>query len=144
MKGRRKRAYYKELLKLPNVKLVAQNIKSFELIKNAKLITTITGTVGWEGALLGKPVITFGETFFNALSFVKRVHDIETLPQVITEQLENFNYDQEEMVNFLTAVIADSFPMDFFTLWYENDIGKLKENPQIQEFAKRLMEKMGR
>lgn len=138
---RRSRSFYKELLKIPNVKLVSHKIRSFELIQNAKLVTVITGTVGWEACLLGKPVISFGEVFFNALSFVKRVRNIETLPQVVIDQLHRFAYDEKEMRDFVAATIKDSFAFNFAGLWFENDLQKLLADPGIHAFCENLMKK---
>ena len=141
MRGKRPRKFYKEMLKIPNVRLIDQEIKSFDLIKNAKLVATISGTVGWEATLLEKPVITFGDVFFNCLSFVKRIHDIEMLPRLVRQQLEQFNYEKREVVNLTAAIIEDSFQFDWNALWYENDAEKLKINPQVNIFCQRLMAK---
>lgn len=142
MKNRRPRSYYRQLLKLPNVKLINPETKSFDLIRGAKLITTITGTVGWEACLLGKPVITFGEVFYNSLSGVRRIHDIEQLPFTINDLLDNYTHNETEVTNFLAAAFKDSFPFDFHQLWYQNDITILKDHPQIADFCKHLIKKV--
>lgn len=135
-------SYYKELLKIPNVKIISHKIKSTELIKKSKLITAITGTVGWEATLLKKPVITFGNVFINILPFVKRIHDIELLPQLIKEQTENFKFNKEELLNFTAAIFKDAFPFNFAGLWYENDIQKIKSDSGTQILCDKIMEKM--
>lgn len=142
MQYKRPRSFYKEILKIPNVKLINPSIPSITLIRDCKLVTTITSSVGWEAALWGKPVITFGEVFYNDLSFVHRIHDIETLPEVIRSLLKEFHYDEAEVTNFLAAALKDSFPFDYTSLWYENDITKLKDHPHVAEFCKRLIEKV--
>ena len=138
----RSTSYYKELLKIPNVKLVDYNIKSVELIKKSKLITTISGTAGLEASLLAKPVITFGNIFYNSLSFVKRIHDIETLPELINKQIEYFNYDEKEMVNFVAAIFKDAIPFNFVSIWYEGDLQKIKGNKGVLLLCDKLMEKI--
>lgn len=135
-------SYYKELQKIPNVKLISHKIKGTELIKKSKLVTVITGTAGWEAILLKKPVITFGNVFFNILSFVKRTQDIELLPQSIKEQTENFQFNKEELVNFTAAIFKDAFPLNFAGLWYENDIKKIKSDSGIQMLCDKIMKKM--
>ncbi len=139
MVSKRARSYYKKLLKIPNVRLIHHKTPGFEILKHAKLVTAITGTTGWEAGLVGVPVVSFGEVFYNALSFVKRVHNIEELPQVIRQQLFHFHYDEKEMADFVAAVLAESVPFDFSKLWYENDIPKLKENAGLQTFAALMM-----
>ena len=61
MVGFRTRHYYKELKKIPNVRLIPAAHKSLDLIKNSELVITLLGTAGWEAALLKKPVIIFGD-----------------------------------------------------------------------------------
>jgi len=139
MYSKRARSYYKELKKIPNVVLVDTHIKSFDLIQKAKLVTTITGSAGWEAVLLGKPVITFGSVFYNALSFVTRLRDIETLPRVIREKLTNFTSDQKELDHFVAACLKESIDFDFCGLWYENDFNKLYSEKGMRSFCDKLM-----
>lgn len=115
----RSRKYYRELLAIPNVRLVSPYVKSNDLVRSANLVCIITSTVGWEATLLRRPVITFGHVYFNKLSFVKNCRDIEQLPFLIKEQLENFAYDENELIDFLGALWEDSVEFDFFRLWHE-------------------------
>lgn len=124
MVGYRTRAYYQELKKIPNVKLINPSIPSFSLTKNARLITTITGTAGWEALLLGKPVITFGNVFFNKISSVKQCRTIEELPYLIKAQLEQFSYQENEVLNYISAMFADGIDIPLITLW-EKEIDHL-------------------
>ncbi len=140
MISKRQNWYYKELLKIPNVRLVNHRVSSFEFIKRAKLITAITGTGGWEAGIYGKPVITFGDVFYNTLPFVTRVRAMEDLPSIIQKQLTHFSYDEEAMIHFTAAVLKESVPFDFSNLWYENDIEKLKKDPGLRSFCALLMD----
>jgi len=117
MVGYRPRAYYKELLKIPNVCLINPNLKSFELTSNAKIVFGITATANWEAILLKKPAISFGETFYNKLSMVKRCSSYENLPFLTKQQLENFHYNEEELINFISAILEDSVEADIVNLW---------------------------
>lgn len=142
MIGYRQRAYYHALKNIPNVKLVDPFLETFSIIKNAKIITTITGTVGWEAILLKKPVITFGHVFYNRLSMVKRCHDIETLPNLIKEQLENFNYQEREIENFVSAVMEDSAFAEISKIW-DASANPLTKDQQIAVYADFIGKKLG-
>ncbi len=139
MVSKRKRSFYTSLQKLPNIVLIDHRIKGFELIKHTKLVATITGTAGWEASLYGKPVITFGEVFYNALSGVKRVRVLDELPELVRQQLFDFQYDEQEMEHFAAAVLQESIPFDFSRLWYENDIATLECDPGLNQFCALLM-----
>jgi len=137
----RPRAYYKKLKKNPNVKLINSNISGFDIMKEARLVTTITGTVGWEASLLKKPVITFGDIFYNQLSFVKNCRTIERLPFLVKEQLENFQYNGEEMTAFVTALFQDSAPVDLLQLW-EKEADENKKKKSLEPLADLLAKKL--
>jgi len=53
-------SFYEELNSLSKVRLIPLETDPYEIIKNAKCVSTITGTVGSEALLMGKPVINFG------------------------------------------------------------------------------------
>lgn len=115
----RPRSFYKALKKNPNVKLINPTTKSFDIILQAKLITAISSSCGWEATLLKKPVITFGQAFYNQLSFIKKCRAFEELPQMVKEQIENFNYDEPELINYLTKIFESSALVDLTGLWDE-------------------------
>ena len=117
MYGHRARRFYKELKKIPNLKLIRPTEWSFDLIKHSKLIVTITGTSGWEGVLMKKPAITFGDVFYNKLPMVKKCENINDLPYLIKEQVENFHHDEKILVDFLTAIYKESVDVDLGKLW---------------------------
>lgn len=130
MFGYRPRRYYKELKKIPNVRLIKPTITSFDLIKNSKLVTAITGTAGWEATLLKKPVITFGNAFYNTLPMLKRCRAIEDLPKLIKEQLENFNYDEKSLINFIAAILKESASVDLIQLWHIEGGGNMEKKEE--------------
>ncbi|MEK9170191.1 MAG: hypothetical protein AAB674_00910, partial [Patescibacteria group bacterium] len=145
MFGFRPRSYYKELLKIPNVKLIDPVFPGFDLIQNAKLIFVLTATTGWEAIFLKKPVISFGEIFYNALSVVKKCRSFEELPYIIKKQLENFQHNEEELINFISAILEDSVHADIYTLWEKDmsDERLAKEDSGLKMLAENIAKKMG-
>ena len=59
MYGYRTRKYYKELKKIPNVRIINSQISGYEIIKS-KIGYDNFRTAGWEATVLKKPVITLG------------------------------------------------------------------------------------
>lgn len=143
MFGFRTRAFYKELKKIPNVKLISPKKSSFDLIQNAKLITNLTGTVGWEALLLKKPVITFGEIFYNALSGVRQCKDMYDLPQLIREQLESFEHNEKELVEFIAKIYHESVSLDLVDLWErERGVYVKERREEMMPLANLIMQKV--
>ena len=58
--------FYKEISNIPGVKIVDYKYDIKWLIMNAKIIFTLTGTMGYEEHF-GKPVITFARTYYHNL-----------------------------------------------------------------------------
>lgn len=144
MIGKRLRSYYKELKKIPNVKLINPLVLSTGLIKNSKLVLAITGTAGWEAVLLEKPVIIFSKVFYSQLLMIEICRNIEELPFLIKKQLEHFNYNEDDLISFITAVYKESVEIDITRLWHTegsaNVLGKKKAEliPVVDLLAKKL------
>ncbi|OGF62477.1 hypothetical protein A2926_01985 [Candidatus Giovannonibacteria bacterium RIFCSPLOWO2_01_FULL_44_40] len=117
MANYRPRSYYKELKKIPNVKFINPRVTSFELSKMSKIVITIISTAAWEAMLLKKPVITCGDVFYNKLSFVKNCRALEDLPNLVKTQLENFNYSEAELLNFLAAMFEETAEFELYRYW---------------------------
>lgn len=67
MVGVRSGAFYRELRCKPGVVLVAPSVSSRYLLEHAHLVATVTGTIGFESYLAGKPALLFGRSFFSHL-----------------------------------------------------------------------------
>ena len=127
MLGYRPRSFYKELKKIPNVKLINIGENSLDLIKNSKMVVTLLGTAGWEAVLSKKPVIIFGKIFYDGLSMVRRCAAIEDLPYLVKGQLEQFQYQEKELIDFIAALYKESVDLDLPKLWDVEGGGKLDQ-----------------
>lgn len=58
--------YYDNLAALPNVFLVPSESPSLGLLDGARGVATVTGAVGWEALVRGKPVFCFGTAWYGA------------------------------------------------------------------------------
>ena len=95
--------YFKLMSQRPNIKMLSVYSNNHELVKNCSLVITINGTVGWEGLIFDKPVITFGNVFYNSFPLVEKVKDIKQLPQVIRGMLDNYKPDRELLYKYIIA-----------------------------------------
>jgi hypothetical protein len=67
MFGMRPDSFYRELRRRPGLVLVHPDYDTRVLIARAAVVATVTGTVGLEAYLLGKPCVLFGPNFFAHL-----------------------------------------------------------------------------
>jgi len=61
----RANSFYQEASSIPGVRLLPDYVGEIELMRNAEVIFTVTGTVGIEGSILGRPVIYFGHPWYK-------------------------------------------------------------------------------
>lgn len=141
----RTRAFYKKLKDTPNVKLIPPTETGLTVVQYAKIIITLTGTCGWEGVLFGKPAITFGDAFYNILPSAKKCESIHELPYLVSALLKNPQHDEKQLIDFLTAIFAESVRIDLITMWdIESALHLGKYNEQIHGLAAFLFDKMER
>jgi hypothetical protein len=57
----RSKSFYKEIVSMENVSLISHNIDTTKLIKMAKGVVSVSGTVIFEALILDKPALQFGE-----------------------------------------------------------------------------------
>ena len=144
MVGFRPRSYYKELKKIPNMRLISPAVSSLALMAESKLTLTVTGSAGWEALLLKKPVITFGPINYSSLSGVKLCSDINCLPQLVKEQLERFSYNEGELLLFIASALLESVDADFVQLWeVEAGTQSEKNKERLAPFVDLLAQKCG-
>ena len=81
--------YYKEIIELPNVKLIHPKFDNNTLIKNSKLVITLRGTSNLKAVEFGKPTITFGKQPYQIIPSVFGVESLNSLPKLIETALKS-------------------------------------------------------
>jgi hypothetical protein len=100
--------YYKQFLKLPNVKLIHPLISSHDLIKKCKIAMTISGDVGLEAALYKKPSIVFSDVDYAVIPSVFRVENFENLSNIIEKAL-SIEIDSKSFYDYVSYIHKNSF-----------------------------------
>lgn len=108
--------FYRRLRRVPGVRLIGPHVPSRVLLHQASLVCTVTGTVGYESALLGIPTITFARTYFSALPGVHYSPDVSALPSLVKRLLREprarATPDDRRIIEFLAELFANSVPGD--------------------------------
>lgn len=79
----RSREFYQALLDIPNVQFVPRGTSTFTLIRHAKAVATLTGTVGIEALFREIPVLMFGHRFYQYIPGVHRIRTLEDCKKAI-------------------------------------------------------------
>ena len=98
------------LRRLPGVRLVSPFVQSRGFIENASLVLAIQGNIALEAAMLGRPVLVFGDTKFVDLPSVSRVNRITDLPDQLRTKLAEKKPEREEIVRGLMSYLGRFAP----------------------------------
>jgi hypothetical protein len=118
MVGKRSQASYSNLINIPRVHLARPDMEARELIGGARLVAVITGSVALEAAMLGKPVVTFGDCPYNLLpsSMVRRCDDTRRLQLIIREVLLRHVTNDAALEAYVAAVYEISASVNLYSV----------------------------
>lgn len=113
--GSRPDNFYDQIAAFKNVKMLDPSEFGLNVVRKAKAVVTVSGTAGFEAAVMGKPVISFGRhNTYNFLPHVSVVTDESRLKSYLRTALERDGSDPRPAADgrrFLQAIVAASFDM---------------------------------
>lgn len=111
-RGRRPLSFYRALRAIPSVRLLGPDEDTFALIRDASIITVITGTVGWEGLFFDKPVVTFGDVYFNMIPSVLKGRETpkDQWYAMFRRAVDDHRPDREALLALVSAMQQSSYP----------------------------------
>lgn len=116
--GRRPTDFYRQITEFKNVRMMRVSEFGLEAVRKSAAVATISGTAGFEGAALGKPVISFG--IHNIYNIVPHVHVVDHATDLtaLLGRLILGGFDepaaQREGTRFLQAIVDSSFDLAGF------------------------------
>ena len=106
---------YKDIMNIPNVRLIHPSFPAEKIYKKCSLVITIGGTSGLDAVFYEKPSIIFSDLGYSVLPSVSRLKNIEDLPNLISESLQK-KVSSDDLDKYLKILHENSFdfnPMDF-------------------------------
>jgi capsule polysaccharide export protein KpsC/LpsZ len=126
--------FYDVIRSLPNVKLIYEGYSKKELILRSKGILTITGSIGYESWLLGKPVIVFGNVFFDNFKNVFDCKNFDLLFTTFCRLLKgDYNQLEESYKHKIDEFIFEKCTIDGNIFNYENKFNQLTIEDKIND-----------
>ncbi len=101
--------FYQDLSEISKVRIVSMQEDPFSLIDNSQMVATLTGTTGWESILRGKPVLCFGNAWYESCEGVFPVRTVEQCQAVLEQIDSSFVIEQAKVRQFLSAIDQHSF-----------------------------------
>jgi hypothetical protein len=98
---------YDMLASMPKVELVPLTYTSFALIDQAEASATVSGTVGWESVVRGKPTLLFGHSWYKDCKGIFVTHTAEDCKNAIRQIKNGYKISLKEVKRF--AQIVESF-----------------------------------
>lgn len=130
--GLRKSAFYQQFLSNHNIILTPFDVPSNEVIEKADLVLTWTGSVGVEAIMRKKPLVTFGEAYYDPgygilrLNYSAQLADLES---ILINYYQQADYDKEKLQqDIVSYMLKGLIPGYIFPLDY-----KTKKNPDNPE-----------
>jgi hypothetical protein len=139
MVGKRTLGSYRKLLDIPKVILAAPSSQARTWIQGAQLVVVVTGSVALEAAILGKPVVTFGDCPYNLLprSMVRRCDDLRDLQNIVRDLLQGYRLDEDALHAYIAAVFASSASVNLYSiLLQKKGVHAERSSTRSQEVAK--------
>lgn len=117
---------------LKNVLITDVNHNSLELIKNSIFVSTITGTVALEAAILSKKALTFGSAWYKGCPNIFSWEDKISYNEILKSRI----YDENKILEFLIkhknkySIIGfqNASQMQYFNNHFDNDFKRIQYN----------------
>lgn len=118
MVGKRPLGVYRKMLNIPRVYIADPQLDARTLILGASLVSVVTGSVALEAAMLGKPVITFGDCPYNLLpeSMVRRCDDPRRIQVIVREALSDYSNNEQALESYVSAVYETSASVNLYSV----------------------------
>jgi len=130
--------FYDMIASMPNVELAPLDYTSFELIDKAQASATVSGTVGWESVVRGKPALLFGNSWYRDCKGVFTIHTVENGKEAIQQIKNGFTVNTDDVKGFVQAVESCSVRGYIDRVYHKMNIISPKEN--VENLARAIHE----
>ena len=135
--------FYRAIQSIPGVRLIHNDLDSGTLINRCDIIFALTGTIGFEGGLMGKRVITFANNYYNELPTVHYCEAPPKLPMLINSILNkpapNHEAIRENILRFLSIYRSRVFDGEVNRMFGANPSALLDTDNQTLKIAYEIL-----
>ncbi len=124
-----RRRQLQELMNMPNLYIAHPNASGNEFIEKASLVVGIQGTSSLEAALLGKPVLNFGDSPYQYFPLSERANRPDQLYEQIHRMLDLTPPTDVEIIEAFASYMAQYMPGRI------NDWGQPITEDHLDKFA---------
>lgn len=133
----RDQRFFDRLSKIPKIKMVSNNVSTFDLINNCQFTSTITGTVGWESLITRKKTLFFGwgTWYKNLPGAFNWFHN----PKL--EDILNYTIDYAELEHSINTLLSKTAKGVIYDVYSENypNYDSLENNHFVTESLVKIL-----
>jgi hypothetical protein len=107
--GKKNINFFKELKRIPNVRVVDPWTSTFDIYRHSNLVITVSGTTAYEAGILGIPAIAFSPMFFTGFSSVNYCPEITQLKSFAKTQMKHAKTNFLADIAFMNSLIEKSY-----------------------------------
>tara|TARA_A100001015_G_scaffold321305_1_gene451355 strand:+ start:2240 stop:3694 length:1455 start_codon:yes stop_codon:yes gene_type:complete len=102
--------FFKDLKNLSNVRFIKSNEDPIKIIENSFAIANLSGSIGIEALIRNKPLILFGNVFYQNFTNIFKINKFEDLKNII-QKINNYNNysSKKECLKFIYALRKSMF-----------------------------------
>lgn len=131
-KGALLRRKFREIRKNhSSLRFLPAEVHGREVLARCERVVTLTSTVGWEAACIGKSVCVMGEIFYDRLPGVRRVGSWPQLREALRTPIDRMERVEPETARrFVAAMVEQSYPGNPFPypeLYSQTNIGRIRD-----------------
>jgi len=89
--------------------VIAPTIPAREVIPHADAVVTLNNTVGYEGVMYGKPVLTLGDAFYSDAGYTHDVINFRSLLEELNSAVSSDGLSDEEVIEFAHGILESSY-----------------------------------
>ena len=105
---------YKEIMDIPNVRLLHYSVPKDEIFQNCSLVVSAMGSSSLDAAFYGKPSVILGKMFYSILPSVHYVKTLNELPETIRSSLQE-TVNLHDVERFLAIFKKNTFDFEYQT-----------------------------
>jgi hypothetical protein len=128
--------FYDMIASMPKVELVPLTYTSFDLIDCAKASASVSGTVGWESVVRGKPTLQFGHSWYKDCKGVFVTHSVEDCKNAIQEIKNGYTINLHEVKRF--ARVVEGCSVRGYTNKIYSKIDKISPEENVENLARAI------
>ena len=133
---KRNNRFYDQICNLQNIKMVKSDYDQFTLIENSKAVALITGSTAWQAVLRGKPVISFGQSWYSSCKGIMQVSSLKDVKDTLSLINSGFTPERKDVIHYASVIkqVAFKFKEHYYPPFIVYD--KIRAEEIADEFYK--------